>query len=82
MGLQLALSTMRRGERALVYVTDPEYGYGPKVGTSSIDAVALQVALNLRALVLACVVPAGLNLLRVRAGSRDEDTAALLSGPL
>lgn len=37
-GLQLALSTMKRGERAVVYITDPEYGYG-KQGSFSFPSV-------------------------------------------
>jgi len=37
-GLSLALAAMRRGERALVYVLDPSYGYGPK-GSFSFPSV-------------------------------------------
>ncbi|GBF95318.1 peptidyl-prolyl cis-trans isomerase [Raphidocelis subcapitata] len=43
-GLQLALQTMRRGERAAVYVTDPAYGYG-KQGSFSFPSVPPDAAL-------------------------------------
>jgi hypothetical protein len=43
-GLQLALSSMRRGERAAVYVTDPAYGYG-KQGSFSFPSVPPSAAL-------------------------------------
>jgi hypothetical protein len=31
-GLQLALATMTKGERAAVYIRDPQYGFGEQVG--------------------------------------------------
>lgn len=37
-GLSLAVSTMKPGERSLVYVTDPAYGYGDK-GSFSFPSV-------------------------------------------
>mgnify|MGYP001810883456 CR=1 FL=1 len=37
-GLNLAVATMRVGERAAVYVTDPSYGYGEK-GSFSFPSV-------------------------------------------
>ncbi|KAI8466791.1 MAG: 42 kDa peptidyl-prolyl isomerase-like protein [Monoraphidium minutum] len=43
-GLQIALSSMRVGERAAIYVTDPEYGYG-KQGSFSFPCVPPGAAL-------------------------------------
>jgi FKBP-type peptidyl-prolyl cis-trans isomerase len=40
-GLQLALAEMRRGERAAVYITDPEYGYGKQARSGVVQHACL-----------------------------------------